>query len=59
LASRRLHIDLELPGLNLDGLLTERKSDVDGGEMVRLPVLLLGIVDGAIIFGGCHRQFVR
>ena len=44
---------------NLDGLLTERKSDVDGGEMVRLPVLLLGIVDGAIISGGCHRQFVR
>ena len=43
---------------NLDGLLTERKSNVDG-EMVRLPVLLLGIVDGAIISGGCHRQFVR
>ena len=37
---------------NLDGLLTERKSDVDGGEMVRLPVLLLGIVDGAIISRG-------
>jgi hypothetical protein len=37
---------------NLDGSLTGRKSDLDGGEMVTLPVRLLGIVDVAIISGG-------
>jgi hypothetical protein len=38
--------------INLDGSLTEREADLDGGEMVTLPVQLLGIVDLAIISGG-------
>ena len=44
---------------DLDGLLTERKSNVDGGEMVRLRRPVAWDRRGAIISGGCHRQFVR
>jgi phosphomannomutase len=43
----------------LDGSLAERKSELDGGEMVMLPVRLLGIVDVAIISGGAYGQFEK
>ncbi len=43
----------------LDSLFTERKSDLDGGEIVTPPIRLLGIVDVAIISGGAYGQFEK
>ena len=43
---------------DLDGTLAESKSDLDG-EMAKLLVRLLGIVDVAIISGGAWEQFEK